>query len=324
MKARMKLVGQGNMIRSDTDRGTGGLSQTEIVRGLRETGLKSGDAVLVHSAMRTFGPIEGGAETVVSALLEVLGQRGTLIVPTFTFAHEAEKDPIIDPVNDPSEMGIITETVRLRPDSFRSTAFRHSFAAVGNRARVITEVDPALSPFDLRSSFGVMLAMNSQVLICGMTYDVSTSHHFAEFISEVPYRHTTPLNVKVRLSDGSVVRREMIDYQPKPGKDGVYYEREPDFGRLGRMLEERNPVGMAAIGNAAVRRFAMRDLIDLALIEGAKDYNIFRMPEGQTDEFIPLTFGKIVFSPELLDGAGRPDRYRWCVIDESKLVMPAR
>ncbi len=90
------------------------------------------------------------------------------------------------------------------------------------------------------------------------------------------------------------------------------------------MLEERNQVGMAVIGNAAVRRFAMRGLIDLALIEEAKDSNILRMPEGQIDEFTPLTFGKVVFSPELLDGAGRPDRYRWCVIDESKLVMPAR
>ena len=158
------------MMRADKDRGTGGLSQKEIVRGLRETGLKSGDVVLVHSAMRTFGPIEGGAETVVSALLEVLGERGTLVVPTFTFAHETDEDPVIDPFNDPSEMGIITETVRLRPDSFRSTAFRHSFAAVGNRARVITEVDPALSPFDLRSCFGVMLSLNSQVLICGRCY----------------------------------------------------------------------------------------------------------------------------------------------------------
>ena len=312
------------MMRSDTDRDRGGLSQKEIVRGLRETSLKSGDVVLVHSAMRTFGPIEGGAETVVCALLEVLGEGGTLVVPTFMFAHEAEEDPIIDPCNDPSEMGIITETVRLLPGSFSNTAFRHRFSAVGNRARMITEVDPALSPFDLRSCFGIMLALNCQVLICGMTYDVSTSHHCAEFVSEVPYRHTVPLNVKVKLSDGSVVRQDVLDYQPKPGKDGVYYEREPDSGRLGRMLEERNLVGMAAIGNAAVRKFAMRDLIDLALIEAAKDYNIFRMPEGQTEEFTPLKFGNVVASPEMLDGAGRPDVYRWCVIDESKLVMPAR
>ncbi len=295
-----------------------GLSREEIARGLRETGLKSGDVVLVHSAMRTFGHIDGGAETVVATLLEVLGERGTLVVPTFTFAHEAEQYPIIDPVNDRSKMGIISETVRLRPDAFRSTAFRHSFAAVGRRDQVITEVDPALSAFDLRSSFGVMLALNTQVVLLGMTYATSTSHHFAEWVCDVPYRHPIDLQVKVRGEDGTVVQQPMTDYQPHTYSGS----RHPNFNRLGRMLEERHLVGITAIGNSVVRRFAMRDLVDLAQVEAGKDYNIFQTPKGKPDYFTPLDFGKIVFSPERLDGAGRPVRYQWCVMDETKLVMP--
>ena len=312
------------MAKLNVGRSTCGLSQEEIVQGLRRTGLKSGDVVLVHSAMRTFGLIDGGAETVVAALLEVLGERGTLVVPTFTFAHEAEQNPVIDPVNDHSEMGVITETVRLRPDALRSTAFRHSFAAVGRRAEVITQVDPALSPFDLRSALGVMLALNTQVLLLGLTYTISTSHHFAEWVCDVPYRHRISRNVKLRLPDGSIVTQEMMDYQPKPGADGSYYgEREPDFNRLGKILEEQKLVGMTAIGNSAVRRFAMRDLIDLAQTEAEKDYNIFRAePDSGEYYFTPLDFGTIVLSPEMLDGAGRPDRYPWCVIDQSKLTMP--
>ena len=144
-----------------------GVTRVEIVDGLRRLGLEAGDVLLVHSAMRTIGHIDGGAETVVDAMLEVLGARGTLVVPTFTFKHEGEEDPIIDPENDPSEMGVITETVRLRPDALRSTAYRHSFAAVGRRAGVITDIDPRHSVFDLRSSFGVMIALNTQVLLLG-------------------------------------------------------------------------------------------------------------------------------------------------------------
>ena len=64
---------------------------------------------------------------------------------------------------------------------------------------------------------------------------------------------------------------------------------------------------------------ALRDLIDLAQIEAAKDYNIFRTAEGKTDYFTPLDFGKIIVSKEMLDGAGRLVRYKWCVVDEKKM-----
>ena len=89
------------------------------------------------------GRVRGGASTLVKVLLEVLGDRGTVVVPSFTFAHEAEEDPIIDPYTDPSEMGTITETVRKHPQVLRSTAFRHSFSAIGHRAEVNTQVDSA-------------------------------------------------------------------------------------------------------------------------------------------------------------------------------------
>jgi len=52
------------------------------------------------------GRVHRTPSTVVEALLEDVGDRGTLVVPTFTFTHEAEEDPIIDPYNDPSEMDV--------------------------------------------------------------------------------------------------------------------------------------------------------------------------------------------------------------------------
>ena len=299
------------------------LTRGEIADGFRRLGLQEGDTVLVHTAMRTMGRIEDGADTVVDALLEVLGERGTLVVPTFTFVHEGEEDPIVDPASDPSEMGAITEAARRRSKALRSTAYRHSFAAIGRRAEVITQVDPSNSAFDPRSCFGVMLSLGTQVVMLGLTYASSTSHHFAEFLCQVPYRHTININVKVRRSDGSVYEQQMVDYQPKPSGGSYYGSRYPDFNRLGRMLEDRGRVGLAAVGNSAVRRFGMRDLADLAQEEAHEDYNIFRTPEGKTDFMTPLEFGTVVTSPELLDGAGRGGRHKWCVIDPKKLEMPS-
>ena len=282
---------------------------TRSTGGSGDTGLHDGDVVLVHSAMRTLGRVRGGADTVVSALLEVIGERGTLVVPTFTFVHEVEDDPIIDPRSDPSEMGAITEAARTHPRALRSAAYRHSFAAIGRHAEVIAGVDPSLSVFDLRSSFGVMLALNTQILMLGMTYASCTSFHFAEWLCEVPYRRVIPLDVKVRRADGTVVPQAVTDYQPH----SYTGTRRPDFNRMGRMLEERRLVGIAAVGNAVARRFAMRDLIDLAQAEADKDYNVFRTPEGGTTHATPLDSGTTVISPEMPDAAGRPDRYQWSV-----------
>ena len=295
----------------------------DIVDGLVRVGLRSGDTVLVHSAMRTFGAIDGGAATVVEALRQVLGENGTLIVPTFTFKHEVEKDPIIDPLKDPSEMGVISESVRKIPGAFGSVAYRHSFAAIGLKASEVTDVDTELSVFDLRSIFGKMLELSTKVLIVGMTYDCSTSHHFAEYLCQVPYRHTVPMVVTVRRPDGSLVKQLTTDYQPLPGEDGSYYSRAPDFNKLGRMLEEKKLVGVAPIGNAIARLFIMRDLIQLARVEAAKDYNIFRVSEG-SEQPTSLSEGKIVLSPEMLDGAGRVDQHRWCVVDPERIFSRAK
>jgi aminoglycoside N3'-acetyltransferase len=272
--------------------------------------------------MRTFGPIEGGADTVIDALLSVIGPRGTLVVPTFTFAHEAEDDPVIDPATDRSEMGIITERARKRPEALRSTAFRHSIAAIGRRADVITEIDASLSPFDLRSSFGVMLGLGTQVLLLGVTYSSSTSHHFAELVCDVPYRQCIPRQVKVRRADGLLIEQNMTDYQPKSEGGSYYGSRGPDFNRLGRMLEDRGDVGRTFIGNAAVRRFPMRALVDLAQHEAERDFNVFRTDDGKAGELTELDFGQSTISPDFLDGAGRPNRVQWCVQDLERLTMP--
>ena len=48
-------------------------------------GLKKGDSILIHSAFKSMGHVEGGIETFIDAVLSVIGDTGTLIVPTITW-----------------------------------------------------------------------------------------------------------------------------------------------------------------------------------------------------------------------------------------------
>ena len=73
------------------------LTQADIVVGLRQPGVKSGDVVLVDSAMRTMGRVHRAPSTVVNALLEVVSDRGTLVVPTFHLPTKPKKPPSLPP-----------------------------------------------------------------------------------------------------------------------------------------------------------------------------------------------------------------------------------
>lgn len=54
----------------------------EIVQKLREVGLEKGDAVMVHTSLKRMGYVCGGAQTVIEALMEVVGENGTIMMPT--------------------------------------------------------------------------------------------------------------------------------------------------------------------------------------------------------------------------------------------------
>ena len=90
------------------------VKKQDIVTALKQIGVKRGDILLVHSSLKSFGmDVEGGAETVISALKETLTQEGTLVMPTFSQKNfqTVYKDWSLE---RPSDTGYITEFFRLQ------------------------------------------------------------------------------------------------------------------------------------------------------------------------------------------------------------------
>ena len=285
-----------------------------VLDGFRAAGIAPADTVLLQSALRPFGYVEGGGDTVARALCEAVGAEGTVVAPAFCFAHEIEENPVIDPANDPSEMGAISEAVRRLPGARRSAAYRHSFSAVGKNAACVTQVDHALPVFDMRSSFGRMLALNAKVVLAGVTYVNSTSHHFGEYLLQVPDRHTVEQRVRLKRPDGLLEQTVMTDYQPKPTETGEYYAYPHDFNKLGLWLEQAGKVQISVIGNAVIRVFRMRDLIDMILYRYPLDPKIFCQDAAP----VILPFGREA-TRDYVDGAGRPDTAVWACADPEKI-----
>ena len=62
------------------------ITHKEIIDGLKNFEFQKGKPVIVHTSLKAIGKIEGGAETLLSALIEVFTENdGLLCVPTHTW-----------------------------------------------------------------------------------------------------------------------------------------------------------------------------------------------------------------------------------------------
>ena len=112
------------------------VSFADLVEGFRRVGVHPGDITYVHSSLSKFGYVEGGADTVVDALIEVVGRDGTVAAPSATYSKKKDGS-VFDVRNSPSELGIISETLRRRT-RYRSHHLTESVSALGRMAEELT------------------------------------------------------------------------------------------------------------------------------------------------------------------------------------------
>jgi aminoglycoside 3-N-acetyltransferase len=126
----------------------GPVTRSRISHDLAELGLADGDVVMFHTRMSAIGYVAGGTQTIISALRDVVGSAGTLMVTcgwndappygllTWPQAWQdamREEHPAYDP--DLSEAdhdnGRLPEALRRRPGAVRSRHPDVSFAVLG-------------------------------------------------------------------------------------------------------------------------------------------------------------------------------------------------
>lgn len=118
------------------------IAKERIIRDLRGLGIQKGSTLFVHSSLKSIGFVEGGAETVIDALMEAVGRDGTLTMPclslTGSMAETLEHGSIFNQKRTPSAVGAITGAFRRRQGICRSIHPTHSVCAWGAKAEWIT------------------------------------------------------------------------------------------------------------------------------------------------------------------------------------------
>jgi aminoglycoside 3-N-acetyltransferase len=229
-----------------------------LIAGFKRIGLNPGSTVLVHSALSQFGRVDGGADTVIDAIIETVGESGTVLVPTLTGDEtlSPENPPTFDLANTPGWTGIIPETLRKRPQAVRSLHPTHSAAAIGANAAMLTQDHhQSITPCDLFSPYG-KLAQEEQgfILLLGVDHDANTTLHHVEEVVGVTYHLQKGLANCTLIVDGEQTKRHYYLHQ---------YGTPRNFNVINQLLTERRIQRRVKIGKAEVRLIHAQSMVRL-------------------------------------------------------------
>ncbi|MFN3952280.1 MAG: AAC(3) family N-acetyltransferase [Thermaurantimonas sp.] len=179
-----------------------------LAEQLRTMGLKAGDSLLLHSSMSRMGYLEKGPQTVIDAVLEVIGPEGNLLMPSspnpaFQLDY-IRSHPHFDVRTDPSVMGAITEHFRKLPGVKRSLSPTEPVCAYGPLADWLTEGHRArLTPYDRFSPFHRLTEIGGKILYAGVTLaQAGTSLHLLEdLVDDFPYPVYYHIEFDVSVTD---------------------------------------------------------------------------------------------------------------------------
>lgn len=187
-------------------------TRNQLIAVFQELGLQPADSLIIHSSLRSLGQVEGGADAVLDALLEVIGPQGNLMLPTFNYTRPLP-EPYFDPDVTPGRTGILNEIGRRRPGAVRSLHPTHSVAVIGPDAQRLTGDHLLFRAFGIGSPVDRLAGLGGKVLLLGVGHTTNSTIHIAEEYAGTPkvsvYPEPLPV-AKVKMPDGTV-REHPVD-----------------------------------------------------------------------------------------------------------------
>lgn len=148
----------------------------QIRADLRALGIRRGMDLIVHSSLSKMGHVLGGADTVVDALVAVIGPRGTLMMPSFN--HRQTR--CYNPLATPTVSGAIPNAMWRRPEAIRSLNPTHAVAAIGPKAEQLCRGHLEAGGLGLDSPIGRLIRSGGYILSLGVPHTTNTAYHVAE------------------------------------------------------------------------------------------------------------------------------------------------
>ncbi len=238
------------------------LGPSDVDGALAACGVEAGDVLFLHSdAILTaqFPPSapEERYDMLIDAVLERLGNAGTLVMPTFTYSFTRSEPFDVD--HSPSTVGAITEHFRKRPGVLRSGNPMFSVAAFGRFAHVFAN-SRANECFGRDTAFAKLHQLDGKICCAGCSLDRSTFVHYVEERSAVEYRYFKKFTGKVARTDG--IRRKMTC---KYFVRDLERDTATDLSSLRARLQDAGKLSVSSIGRVGMVCVSAQDFFATAM-----------------------------------------------------------
>jgi len=176
-------------------------THTSLKHDMKSLGIQHGDTIMVHTSVRAIGHVIGGVNVIIDALLDAVGDAGTVMayvgwegipdavleMPDDVRQLYYDNHPPFNPDTAPStrDHGILPEMLRHRHDVKRSMNPEASMIAMGRYADALTRDHAFDYGYGMESPLAKLITLQGKVLMLGAPLDTVTLLHHAEAIANM-------------------------------------------------------------------------------------------------------------------------------------------
>lgn len=261
------------------------ITKDMLVEGLKKMGVAANQILEVHSSLSAFDYVIGGARSVVDALMEVVGENGTLLMPMHANDNSEPSDwvnPAIAPelykdmrkaipaydanVTDTPHMGAVVENFKHRDGVVISNHPNVSYAAWGRYAKLLCNRQSLHFPLAEESPCARLYELKGNVLLLGVDFDTCTCMHLAEYRCDA--RPIQIHGASVTGEDGNPTWKKYLDLDIN----------SDDFIKVRKIMQRKNMVKSTMLGGCKVMYFSASAAIDetCTYLERTQVYELYR------------------------------------------------